>query len=91
MKILAIIYLAMINGFAAVLFCFDKFNAKHHNPRISEKFLHLLEAVGGVFATVVCMHVIRHKNRKFTYNIITYIILTLWIIGIYSYAKGTVS
>jgi Predicted membrane protein len=75
----------MVNVLAAVLFCFDKFNAKHHNPRISEKLLHLIEIIGGVFATVVCMHIIKHKNRKFTYKIVSYIILILWIVLIYNY------
>lgn len=74
-----ILYLILINLISAGLFIFDKDSAKRNGQRIQEATFHLLELLGGVFAVIVMMYAIRHKNRKFKYFIITYLILFLWI------------
>lgn len=75
------IYLIIINLISAGLFIFDKKSAERNGRRIPEVTLHLLELVGGVFATFVLMYLIRHKNRKFKYFVFTYLILILWLAG----------
>lgn len=78
-----LIYFALISLLAAVLFCCDKRAAVQHRRRVPEMVLHLMELVGGVFIIVPLMYIIRHKNRKFKYYAVTYLILAVWIAAIY--------
>lgn len=61
---LILIYLAIINIFAAVLTVFDKLRAIHHGRRVREATLLLVAALGGNPAMLVFMLMIRHKTRK---------------------------
>lgn len=74
-----LIYLLIINLISAGLFIFDKISAEKNGKRVAEISLHLMELLGGVFAIIVLMYAIRHKNRKFKYFVFTYLILILWI------------
>ena len=86
---LAITYLLIINIFASILFCADKRRAKKDKRRIPESILHLFELVGGIFAVIFLMFIIRHKNQKMSYKLISFIILALWIfflaVAVYNY------
>lgn len=73
------IYLLLVNLIAAGIFVFDKKAAMRNGRRVPELSLHLVELLGGVFAVILLMYGIRHKNRKFKYYIFTYLILLLWI------------
>ena len=79
-----IYYLLLINLVSGIIFFTDKQKAKNKKRRISEKTLHLFEFAGGVFANIFLMYIIRHKNKKTKYFIITYIALILWIFAIFS-------
>lgn len=61
---LILIYLAIINLFAAVLTVFDKLRAIHHGRRVREATLLLVAALGGSPAMLAFMLMIRHKTRK---------------------------
>lgn len=76
-----LIYLLIISLISGCLFAYDKRCAKKQKRRIPEAALHLFELLGGVFANLVLMYTIRHKNRKFAYYWITYLCLILWIVG----------
>ena len=76
---LFIIYLLIINLITTLLFIYDKIAAGKQLRRIPEAVLHFLELLGGVYSVIVLMYVIHHKNRKFRYYIITYLILLLWV------------
>ena len=76
---IAIIYLIVINVLAAILFCTDKHKAQNGKRRIQESVLHLFELVGGIFTIIPLMFIIRHKNQKMSYKLISFIILALWI------------
>lgn len=76
---LAFIYILVINFFSAIFFCADKRRATKGKRRIPESFLHLLELVGGVFIIIPLMLIIRHKNQKMSYKLLSFIILGLWI------------
>ncbi|MBO4614723.1 MAG: DUF1294 domain-containing protein [Bacteroidales bacterium] len=76
---LAIIYLIIINLIATILFCADKRRARKDKRRIPESILHLFELVGGIFTIIPLMFIIRHKNQKWSYKLISFIILALWI------------
>lgn len=75
------IYLITVSLITSIAFIYDKNAAISSKRRIPERTLHLLELFGGVFAVVVLMYLIRHKNRKSSYYFVTYIIVVLWIIG----------
>ena len=75
-----IIYLAIINISSGILFSYDKRAAIKNHRRISESTLHMLEIVGGVFANVVLMYSIHHKNRKFRYYGVTWVVMIGWMI-----------
>jgi len=76
---LILFYLLMIGVVSSVAFFVDKQKAKFNRRRISEKTLHLFELAGGVFAILPLMYIIRHKNRKSEYFMITYGIAVLWV------------
>ncbi|MBO7133975.1 MAG: DUF1294 domain-containing protein [Bacteroidales bacterium] len=75
----AIIYLIVINVLASILFCVDKRRATKDKRRIPESILHLFELVGGIFTIIFLMFIIRHKNQKMSYKLVSFVILALWI------------
>ena len=76
---IATIYLIIINTIAAILFCTDKRKATKGKRRVPESILHIFELVGGIFTIVPLMFIIRHKNQKLSYKLISFVILALWI------------
>ena len=76
---LAIIYLIIINIIADIIFCADKHRAKKDKRRVPESILHLFELIGAIFTIIPLMFIIRHKNQKWSYKIVSFIILALWI------------
>ncbi len=72
------IYLSAINLISGIIFAIDKRAAIHGRRRIPERTMHLLEMMGGVFANWILMYVLHHKNRKFSYYAVTYILLIAW-------------
>ncbi|HAS45574.1 MAG TPA: DUF1294 domain-containing protein [Microscillaceae bacterium] len=80
---LLIYYLIFINILAAFVFRQDKGLAKRKQKRVSEKRLHTFELAGGVFSIVILMFTIRHKNRKFSYFVWTFLILAGWLALLY--------
>ena len=73
------IYLFIINIASGIFFAYDKLAAKKNRRRIPEPTLHLFELAGGVFANIMLMYVLRHKNRKFSYWIWTWLLMIGWI------------
>ena len=79
-------YLVVINVFAGLCFLIDKIKAVNKDVRISEFFLHILEFLGGVFSIVVLMLLIRHKNRKGSFYIISYLIFIIWVFLLFNFS-----
>ncbi|WP_243345372.1 DUF1294 domain-containing protein [Parabacteroides sp. FAFU027] len=77
-----IYYLIFINIASGIIFSHDKRAAIKGYRRVPEQTLHLLELSGGVFLIWALMYSLRHKNRKFSYYAITYLIFAGWIIFI---------
>ena len=82
-KQIILAYLFIISAISATFFIYDKYAAQKGKKRIPEKVLHFCEIAGGVFINLLLMYFIRHKNRKFSYYSITWIILVIWITIIY--------
>ena len=74
-----IIYLVIINIASGILFSYDKHAARINRRRVPERTLHFLELLGGVFANVVLMYSIHHKNRKFRYYGVTWVVMMGWV------------
>jgi len=72
-------YLLTINLVSGIIFAYDKQAAKKNKPRIPEITLHILELMGGVFANLLLMYFVRHKNRKFSYWVWTWLLGSLWL------------
>jgi uncharacterized membrane protein YsdA (DUF1294 family) len=68
-----------INFLSGMIFAYDKKAAIKGRHRIPEKTLHILEILGGVFANILLMYILRHKNRKFSYWIWTWLALIGWL------------
>jgi len=77
-----IIYLIIINIASGILFSYDKQAAIKNHRRVPEKTLHILELLGGVFANMILMYSIHHKNWKFRYYGVTWVVMMGWIVGI---------
>lgn len=73
-------YLLLINLGSFVLFGIDKFKAKHHLWRISEKTLFLSAILGGSFGARLGMEVFRHKTKHKSFVIGIPIIFLLQVI-----------
>lgn len=80
-------YILVINTISACFFGYDKFAAIKSKTRIPERFLHFLELVGGVFSILILMYIIRHKNRKFKYASLSWLIVAAWFTLIYFVIK----
>ena len=59
-----IIYLAIINIIAFLMYGVDKWNAKHALRRIPEKTLLGIAVAGGSIGAYAGMQLFRHKTRK---------------------------
>lgn len=77
-----IYYLGAVNVLSGILFFWDKRAAKNGLRRVPEMRLHLFELMGGVFVNWILMYTIHHKNKKFSYYAVTYLLLFLWIAAI---------
>ena len=75
-----IIWLISVNLLSSFLFYFDKRAAISGRKRVPELWLHALELMGGVFGVIPMMYYIRHKNRKFAYYSVSWVILACWVI-----------
>ena len=73
------IYLIIINFASGILFLYDKHAAIKNNRRVPERTLHMFEIAGGVIANMVLMYSIHHKNRKFRYYGVTWVVMMGWI------------
>ena len=73
-------WLVIVNIVGSIVFYLDKRLATKCQSRVSELTLHSLELLGGVLGIIILMYVIRHKNRKFTYYSVSWIILAGWIV-----------
>ncbi|NLO42716.1 MAG: DUF1294 domain-containing protein [Bacteroidales bacterium] len=63
---------------------YDKRQAKKSKSRISEFYLHLLESVGGILTIFPLIFIIRHKNKKKSYLILSFLWVMLWGIMLYN-------
>lgn len=80
MKLLPIIYFAVISPIAVVVTCYDKIAArKRPRNRTPEATLLFISALGGSVAMLITMLIIRHKtlHKKFMIGIPVIIILQL--------------
>lgn len=66
----------MVSG---VLFAYDKNAARNNRRRIPERTLHFFELLGGVVANLLLMYTLRHKNRKFSYWVWTWLVMIGWV------------
>ena len=66
-----LMYLAVVNVFAFVLYGADKYFAVRGKWRISERNLLLIAAVGGSLGAYLAMNLFRHKTKykKFTVGV----------------------
>ncbi len=80
--ILLKIYVVIINLVSGLIFAYDKYAAKRNKKRLPEQTLHFFEFIGGVFANIFLIYIIRHKNRKFNYWIWTWLIFIGWLLGL---------
>ncbi len=76
-------YILIVSTLSAFIFASDKHKARKGRRRIPEKKLHFLEFIGGVFGILPVMYFIRHKNRKSTYYIYTWIAFIFWLFALY--------
>lgn len=80
---MALYYFLIISLVAAVTFAIDKSCARKQRRRVPENVLHAMELLGGVFIIIPMMYLIRHKNRKKSYFLVTYLILVVWLVALY--------
>ena len=75
-----VIYLIIINITSGIIFSYDKQLSKKKNKRrIPEINLHIFEFLGGVFANILLMYTLRHKNRKFSYYWFSWLVIIGWV------------
>lgn len=81
-----IAYLLMINIIGFFVMGIDKWKARNHKYRISEKTLFLCAVIGGSVGTLVGMHVFHHKTRHWYFKYGMPAILILQIVCVICYA-----
>ena len=74
-----LIYFALINLLAFIMFCVDKRAAQNNGWRISEKALIIVSMLGGSVGSLVSMNMFRHKTKKMKFILGIPIILALQI------------
>ncbi|NJM87815.1 MAG: DUF1294 domain-containing protein [Hydrococcus sp. RU_2_2] len=64
-----------------VLYADDKSRAKQKRWRIPENTLHFCELTGGWLGAFVAQKILRHKNRKVSYQLVFWIIVGIHLVG----------
>ncbi|MCS7028958.1 MAG: DUF1294 domain-containing protein [Bacteroidia bacterium] len=77
LKTLFLVYVIIINLVTYFAFASDKYRAQNYRSRIPEKRLHTLTLLGGTLGAWLAIFRLRHKNRKFSFLIITFLITVL--------------
>ncbi len=82
MKPIYLIYLILINIFAVIITCYDKYCAIRRKWRVKESTLLLVSFLGGSIFMYLTMHIIRHKTNhlKFMFIIPVTILLQSFIL-----------
>jgi uncharacterized membrane protein YsdA (DUF1294 family)/cold shock CspA family protein len=63
-----------------IVYAYDKTKAHKDEWRVSEKTLHLLALLGGWPGALITQRVIRHKNKKTSFQVIFWIIVNIHIV-----------
>lgn len=93
MEIIVIAYLIFINVLAVAVTVSDKYTAAHkkHSPRVPERTLLIIAALGGCVSMYITMLIIRHKIKKPKFMITIPIIIMLEAIILFAlYSKGLI-
>ena len=64
-----LIYLAIINIIAFIVWCADKALSKTDRRRVPEKVLFLWALIGGSLGSLLAMRIVRHKTRHWYFAI----------------------
>ena len=78
-KHISLIYWAMINVIAFIVYGIDKRKAIKDEWRISEKALIGLAAIGGGAGALLGMRIWHHKTRKWKFRILVPLFLVIWV------------
>ncbi|MGA3683269.1 DUF1294 domain-containing protein [Pseudomonas graminis] len=68
---------ALMSVVALALYGYDKKQARHSGQRTPEKLLHGIELLGGWPGALLAQQVFRHKTRKFSYQLVFWLIVLL--------------
>lgn len=71
------LWAALASAAAFALFALDKARAAQGRRRIPERTLHAIELLGGWPGALAAMALVRHKNRKPAYWLVTLAIIAL--------------
>lgn len=63
------IYLITMNTLGLLAMCVDKYKAKMHKWRISEKTLFLIAFLGGAWGSLAGMYIFHHKTKHLSFVI----------------------
>jgi uncharacterized membrane protein YsdA (DUF1294 family) len=74
LKMMFLAYGLVVNLITYLAFAWDKRRAENNKRRIPEKQLHTLTLLGGSPSAWLAIFRLRHKNRKFSFLIITILI-----------------
>ncbi|MDW8348123.1 MAG: DUF1294 domain-containing protein [Bacteroidia bacterium] len=77
LKTLFLVYGLTVNLITYLTFAWDKRRAEKNKRRVPEKQLHILTLIGGSPGAWIAILRLRHKNRKFSFLIITVLITIL--------------
>lgn len=73
-----VIFAGAINVITFFAYGIDKWKAKRHAWRISEKFLLVLSLLGGVIGAIVAMQLFHHKTKKWYFWFTHILSIVLW-------------
>jgi uncharacterized membrane protein YsdA (DUF1294 family) len=76
-------YLLIINVITFLSFGIDKFAAIQEAPRISEKSLWIMAAIGGSIGAMIAMKFFRHKRRKVSFYSIVVLLFIIQALLVY--------
>ena len=79
-----------INVSTFLVMFIDKIQAQQSGRRLSERSLYFMTFLGGSLGMICAMYVLRHKNRKWSFQVIIWLLVFLQFLALFFFSAPSI-